>query len=268
MMQVPKNVLPGKAKIIDRVALLRLEPEAEQYEEEIGRLTLEYYGVRSVYRMYGVEGVERRPVLKHLAGERVREITHREYGYILRLDLERLMLSLGNSFERLRVAGLTGRNEVLVDMFAGVGQFTIPIAVLSSPRRIYSIEINPEAFRYLEENVRLNNVGDIVEPLLGDCRMVVEERLQGVADRVIMGYLMGTVKALPQALKALRKAGGVIHFHELVRRGWERRFAEELLGIIKLEGYEARLLGWRRVKSYSRTRNHIVLDILVARRLE
>ena len=210
--------------------------------------------------------MERRPMLKHLAGERVAEVTHREYGYMLRLNLERLMLSLGNSLERLRMAGLTGGGETVVDMFAGVGQFSIPVAVLATPRKIFSVEINPEAYRYLVLNTRLNRVEDIVEPILGDCREVVEERLQGVADRVIMGYLMGTMEALPQALKALRRdVGGVIHFHELVRRGGEEGFVEELLGRVESEGYEARLLRWRKVKSYSRTRNHIVVDFLAVR---
>ena len=210
--------------------------------------------------------MERRPMLKHLAGERVAEVTHREYGYMLRLNLERLMLSLGNSLERLRMAGLTGGGETVVDMFAGVGQFSIPVAVLATPRKIFSVEINPEAYRYLVLNTRLNRVEDIVEPILGDCREVVEERLQGVADRVIMGYLMGTMEALPQALKALRRdVGGVIHFHELVRRGGEEGFVEGLLGRVESEGYEARLLRWRKVKSYSRTRNHIVVDFLAVR---
>ncbi len=210
--------------------------------------------------------MERRPMLKHLAGERVAEVTHREYGYMLRLNLERLMLSLGNSLERLRMAGLTGGGETVVDMFAGVGQFSIPVAVLATPRKIFSVEINPEAYRYLVLNTRLNRVEDIVEPILGDCREVVEERLQGVADRVIMGYLMGTMEALPQALKTLRRdVGGVIHFHELVRRSEEEGFVEELLGRVESEGYEARLLRWRKVKSYSRTRNHIVVDFLAVR---
>ncbi len=260
-------MLPSKAKIIDKVALVRLEPEVEQYEEEIGRLVREYYGVKAVYRVYGVVGAERRPMLKHLTGERVEEVVHKEYGYMLRLNLERLMLSLGNSFERLRIAGLVGRNETVVDMFAGVGQFSIPVAVLAAPRKIFSIEINPEAYRYLELNRHLNHVEDIVEPILGDCRMVVEERLQGVADRVIMGYFMGTMDALPQALIALREdTGGIIHFHELAGRGEEEDFIENLLGKVEAEGYKARLLRWRKVKSYSRTRNHIVVDFLAVRR--
>ena len=98
------------------VALLRLRPELDEFEEEIGRLLLEFYRVKAVYRIYGVTGVERKPIVKHLAGEEVREIVHREYGYRFKLDLTRLMLCLGNSFERLRVAALTRENGSIEKM--------------------------------------------------------------------------------------------------------------------------------------------------------
>lgn len=267
---VPRELLPSRARLIDGVALVRFPDGLETWEREIGELVLRFYGrrVRGVYRWIGVEGVERRPVLRHLAGERVRVVEHREYGWRLRFDLERLMLCLGNSYERLRVARLVKPGEVVLDMFAGVGQFTIPVAVLASPKKVYAVEINPEAYRYLVENIALNRVEGKVEAFLGDCRKVVEERFKGVADRVIMGYLGGTLGALPQALGALRSMGGVIHFHELARRGGEERFVEEVREGVEELGYEARVLGWRKVKSYSRTRNHVVIDLWAARRDE
>ena len=259
------NLLPSRAKLIGGVALLRFPEELDEYEGEIGRLALEFYKVRAVYRVYGVEGVERRPILKHLAGEEVEEIIHREYGCIFKLNLRRLMFCLGNSFERLRTAALVGRGEVVLDMFAGIGQFTIPIAVFSNPSRIYSIEINPEAYNYLQENVRLNGVEGIVEPIMGDCRRIVDERLRGTADQVVMGYFWETGEALPQALHALKPSGGVIHFHDLARRGREEEFIEKVLEKVREEGYLPRLLKWRKVKSYSKTRNHIVIDFYAVR---
>jgi len=165
----------------------------------------------------------------------------------------------------LRTAALVGRGEVVLDMFAGIGQFTIPIAVFSNPSRIYSIEINPEAYNYLQENVRLNGVEGIVEPIMGDCRRIVDERLRGTADQVVMGYFWETGEALPQALHALKPSGGVIHFHDLARRGREEEFIEKVLEKVREEGYLPRLLKWRKVKSYSKTRNHIVIDFYAVR---
>ena len=79
-----------------------------------------------------------------------------------------------------------GKGEIVVDMFAGIGYFSIPMAVHSKPEKIVSIEINPESFNYLKENLRLNRVEDIISPVLGDCSTAAPE---GIADRVIMGYM-------------------------------------------------------------------------------
>ncbi len=263
--EAPRELLPARAKRIGGVALLRLRPELEELGERLGEAVKEFYRVRSVYLIKGVEGVERRPRLELLAGEPVTEILHREYGCVYRLDLTRLMFCLGNSFERLRVAGLTGRGEVVVDMFAGVGQFTVPIAVLGEPEKVYAVEINPIAHRYLLENIGLNEVEERVNAILGDCREVVPERLAGVADRVIMGYFGGTIQALPAALSALKLEGGVIHFHELARRGDEEDFVRKVLETAEKSGFQTRLISWRKVKSYSKTRNHIVIDFLAVR---
>ncbi len=257
---VPVDYLPSHAKLMDKVALIRLRGEVEGLKHEIGARTLQFYKVRAVYLIRGVEGVERRPRLELIAGEPIREIVHREYGCVFKLDLTRLMFCLGNSFERLRLAALASDGEVVIDMFAGIGQFTIPIAVLSNPERVYAIEINSEAYTYLVENIRLNGVEGKVQPVLGDCRKIVEEHMQGIADRVIMGYFWGTIEALSPALGALKPEGGTIHFHDLARRGGEREFIEHVLGRARHLGYRVELLEWKRVKSYSKTRNHVVID--------
>jgi len=262
---VPAEYLPSHAKLMDRVALVRLREEVKGLKREIGNLILRFYNVRAVYLVRGVEGVERRPRLELIAGEPIREVTHREYGCIFRLDIVRLMFCLGNSFERLRLAGLVSDGEIVVDMFAGIGQFTIPITVLANPEKVYAIEINPEAYAYLAENIRLNGVEDRAQPILGDCRRVAEEELRGIADRVIMGYFWGTIEALSPALGALKPEGGIIHFHDLARRGGEREFVENVLERARRMGYRVELLGWRRVKSYSRTRNHVVIDFFATR---
>jgi tRNA wybutosine-synthesizing protein 2 len=262
---VPAEYLPSHAKLMDRVALVRLREEVEGLKREIGALILRFYNVQAVYLVRGVEGVERRPILELIAGEPIREITHREYGCVFRLDITRLMFCLGNSFERLRLAGLVSDGEIVVDMFAGVGQFTIPITVLANPKKVYAIEINPEAYAYLTENIRLNGVEDKAQPILGDCRRVAEKELHGAADRVIMGYFWGTIEALGPALSALKPEGGIVHFHDLARRGGEREFVKDVLERARRMGYRVELIGWRRVKSYSRTRNHVVIDFFAMR---
>ncbi len=262
LQDAPRGLLPSRARIIDRVALIRIPDELEQWINEIGRLTLQYYPrVRAVYRWYGVEGFERRPVIQHIAGEHVRIVEHKEQGWRLNLDIERLMLCLGNSYERFRLARMIKPGEMIIDMFAGVGQFTIPMAVMGRPRKIYAIEINPEAYNYLRNNIMLNNVQDIVEPILGDCKKIVGGEIREIADRVVMGYFGGTLEAIPQALRGLKPSGGVIHFHELMRRGGELEFIKVVCDKIRELGYEVDVRNWRVVKSYSKTKNHVVIDV-------
>ena len=262
LQDAPRSLLPSRARIIDKVALIRIPEELEKWVGDIGRLTLQYYPrVRAVYRWIGVEGVERRPIVQHITGEHVRIVEHKEHGWKLRLDIERLMLCLGNSYERLRLARMISCDEVIIDMFAGVGQFTIPMAVIGRPRKIYAIEINSEAYNYLRDNVILNNVQDIVEPILGDCKKIVGGEIREIADRIVMGYFGGTLEAIPQALRGLKPSGGIIHFHELVRRGSELEFIKVVCDKVQELGYEPNIRNWRIVKSYSKTKNHVVIDI-------
>jgi len=191
------------------------------------------------------------------------ETIHKEYGYKFMLDVSKLMLCLGNSYERLRTARSVRHGETVVDMFAGIGQFSIPCAVLSKPSKVYAIEINEEAYRYLRVNVAINKVEGVVEPLLGDCKELTPA-LGRIADRIIMGYFGGTIEALPAALGAVKPEGATIHFHEVVKRGTGKdELWNEISELCFRLGYTSTLLGSRIVKSYSATREHVVIEFKV-----
>ena len=96
--------------------------------------------------------------------------------------------------------------ERVVDLFAGVGQFSIPIAVHAKPGVIHAIELNPIAHGYLCENIRLNRVGHLVSPIKGDCEAVAP---RGIADRVLLGILHVTHRYLSLALEVLKPEGGL-----------------------------------------------------------
>ncbi len=121
------------------------------------------------------------------------------------------MFSQGNLKERMRM-GHFGKDEFVVDMFAGIGYFTLPMAVHSRPRKVMAIELNPLAYSYLQENMRQNRVDEIVDPTLGDCR---EMAPIGEADRVVMGYVGTTDRYLKKGIEALRP-GGILHYHQTV----------------------------------------------------
>lgn len=146
-------------------------------------------------------------------------------------------------------------------MFAGIGYFTLPAALAGA--EVIAAELNPVACRYLVENARLNGVEGRVRVFLGDCREVA--RFVRAADRVLMGYLKGTLKFLPYACRAVRD-GGVLVVHEVFQKRWgEDRVAREVLNALP-DGFEGEVLEVRRVKSFSPALDHYAVELRVRRR--
>lgn len=252
--------LPSGFQRIGHVAILSLPPELWGRRREIGEALLGRNGIRTVaVRTGGVEGRERRPSLEVVAGDPCTVTLHREHGCWFKLDPLRVMFSPGNLYERGRLPRLVRPGEVVVDLFAGVGQFSLPIAKLARPSRVYAVELNPLAHAYLCENIRLNGVGEVVVPLLGDCEEVAP---RGVADRVILGILHVTHRYLPLAGQVLRPSGGFLHYHESVPVSlWSSRPVRR----VKEAFPEVEILGVRRVKKYSPGVVHVVVDARVER---
>ena len=203
-----------------------------------------------------IQGTKREPVYNILYGNET-ETIHKENGCLFKLDLSKVMWSKGNNNERLRIAKLVEDNEVVLDMFAGIGYFSIPIGVHSNAKHIYSIEINPNSYFYLCENIKLNKL-DNITPILGDC-MVHAPKYK--ADRIVMGYVKTTHHYLNVAINSLNE-GGILHYHETV--------PEKLMNTRPLEriisqagNREVELLKLNKIKKYAPGVEHVVLDVKV-----
>ncbi len=151
--------------------------------------------------------------LTFVAGENRTATVHKESGCLFTVNLEKCYFSPKLSGERLRIAQLVQLGETVVNMFAGVGCFSILIAKRQPTAKVYSIDINPIAVKFMEENVSLNRVKDKVVPLLGDAKTIIETQLQGCADRALMPLPEKAYDYLPVALSALKPQGGWIHIH-------------------------------------------------------
>jgi len=251
--------VPRHYERIGDVVLLRLPPELGDRRREIAAMFADVLAAKAVLLDRGVRGPWREPDVE-LAFGRDTETVHVEDGVRFKLDVARVMLSSGNVAERMRMGRIVRPGETIVDLFAGIGYFALPMAVHGKPARVVACEVNPVAFRYLEENVRLNRAA-CVEPRLGDCRQTAPA---GVADRIVMGYLDGEAY-LDVAMRAARDAC-VLHYHEStpveeVPQGpWSRveSSAEEA-------GFLAELVAVHRVKSYAPRIRHVVLDVRLSR---
>ncbi|MGQ9582415.1 MAG: class I SAM-dependent methyltransferase [Thermoplasmatota archaeon] len=256
-----RSLLPAKWERYGRVLVIRLPSGLMEHRAEVARAYARALGVETVLiDKGGSAGELRLPSVEVVLGEST-ETVHIEDGVRYAFDPARLMFSSGNIAERMRMGGVVRAGEVVVDMFAGIGYFSLPMAVHGRAGRVLACELNPEAYRYLWRNVALNRVGGVVEPILGDCRLVAPE---GSADRVVMGHF-DAIEYASKAVRVLRPEGGVLHLHALCpKTDIPNAVWRPLKTIIQKESRRAELLGVVRLKSFKPKVWHIVLDVAVS----
>jgi len=255
--------------VVGDIAVVKLPKTLLPKKHIIGKALMETQkNVRTVLNQISpVKGEFRTRELEVIAGENKTETIYRESGCAFRVDLARAYFSPRLATERLRVARQVNPGEVVVNLFAGVGSYSIIIAKHSKAAIIYSVDINPHAFEYMQTNVRINKVGDRVVAILGDAREVVKNRLAGKADRVLMPLPELSHEFFIVALSALKPSGGIVHFYDF---GQEPDLYGPSLNFVRSsaaeKGLEVILLGARKVRSYATRCYHIVLDLCVERR--
>ena len=235
----------GNILILDNKFIVQSDKQLKELSDK--------HKVKTVMKVDHIHGTKREPVIKLLYGEDT-ETINKENGCLFKLALKKVMWSKGNNNERIRIAKLVEDNETVIDMFAGIGYFSIPIGVHSNAKQVYSIEINPNSFHYLKENIKLNKINNII-PLLGDCMDITPEYS---ADRIIMGYVKTTHHYLKTAIDSLNK-GGVIHYHETVpEKLMDTRPINRIKEVAGDRSVE--FLKLNKVKKYSPGVFHVVCD--------
>jgi len=210
--------LPRAVDLVGDIAIVELPPELDAHKNIIGKAVLESQkNVRTVLAKAGaVGGTFRLREFSVIAGEPKTETIHKEYGCQYHVDLAKVYFSPRLSYEHSRVASLVEEGETVVDLFAGVGPFAILIAKTHEDVEVHAVDVNPYAIEFLKRNIRLNRVEGKVHPIFGDAKQVVEERLSGVADRVIMNLPEKALEFVDAACGAVKPMGGVVHFYSFV----------------------------------------------------
>lgn len=261
------RLLPRSYDLIGDIAILELDNKLAEYASIIAKGVLRLNPhVRLVVRKVGdVSGEYRVGDFEIVAGDGSTETTYREFSNPMRLDVSSVYFSPRLSSERMRVANQIKEHERVLDMFAGVGPYTILIAKKHPSVTIYSIDINPQAIRYLKENLLLNHVADRVIPYLGDARNVVSEHVKNMATRVIMNLPTEAADFIDVALNALRVDGGILHFYSFASRGEKvENIAESISKIVKENGRRVESVGFSKVlKEISSNRVQVALDLNV-----
>ena len=202
--------------IVGDIAIIRIPETLKQYSGNIAEAIMQTHKhIKTVLRQVSpVTSDYRLRELELVTGERKTETIHKEYDCTFKVDLKRCYFSPRLVYERMRIAQQIQLGETVVNMFAGVGCYSIIIAKHSKPGRIYSIDINPIAIQYMRENVKLNKVGERVVSFQGDAKTVVEEKLRNIADRVLMPLPEKAYKYLDYAMLTVKPTGGWVHYYD------------------------------------------------------
>jgi len=202
--------------IVGDIAIIRVPESFEERSKIIAEAVMQTHKrVKTVWRQARpVSGDFRLRGLEFVLGEGKTETLHREHGCVFKVDLEKCYFSPRLSYERMRIARQVQPREVILNMFAGVGCYSIVIAKHSEAEKIFSIDISPVAIHYMQENIKLNKAEERVIPVQGDAKKVIEERLQNVADRVLMPLPERAYEYLDYALLTLKPTGGWIHYYD------------------------------------------------------
>jgi tRNA (guanine37-N1)-methyltransferase len=221
--------------VVGDIAIVRLEEFGPKEKKKIGEALLaELSNVNGVYEQVGgVEGELRLRSVRHLAGAKRTLTVHRENGCQFRVDISRCFFSPRLSTERLRIASVVRKGELVLNMFAGVGPFSIPVA-RSAGASVTSCEINPFACKLHRENNRLNRVDSLVK-VLNDDAQDLPAKLKSKYDRIIMPHPSGADRFLPAALELARKKSVIHYYRHVLGRGEEeasQNLAKELSELV------------------------------------
>lgn len=242
---------------IGDIIILSIPEKYKKLKEFIGNCFYEAFECQTVLEKGFVSGEFRLPFFHKLIGEGFTTI-HKENGILYKIDLSKVMFSAGNISERIRMAHTTLPDEVIIDMFCGIGYFTLPIAKYGQSK-VWAIEKNPESFNLLLDNIQLNKLSDRITPINKDC---LDFYPDFKADRIIMGYFSKDEKFLLKALDMI-KDGGIIHYHTTIPEKIESSLQNKIEAILSKKNKKLDLLYYRRIKKYSPGVWHVVMDFKI-----
>ncbi len=233
--------------------------ENDRVEEIASALMSCYKSIKAVISpVSDVEGEFRTRRFRHVAGEKRTITTHKEHGLSYRVDLERAYFTPRLGTERLRVAMQVKPSDVVLDMFAGVGPFSLLFAKRGAS--VIAIEKNPIAVKYLKDNALLNKVQNI-EILEGDAAEI-SPLYENTADHVIMNLPHSAAQFLIPAINAARD-GGIVHYYAIAPEDCLYRDADLIKKASEQLGYSSEIVYQGIVRSYAPKRYNIVMEFRV-----
>ena len=190
----------------------------------------------------------------------------KDNGLFYGFDACKVMYSSGNVTERHRMGSLDVEGEIIVDAFAGIGYYSLPLLVHGKAAHVHACELNPESIKALEWAAQKNGVAQSVSIHMGDNQTTLPG-LRGTADRVLLGLLPSSEAAWKLAVLTLKEEGGTLHIHMNVEEEhieqWMKDTIQTCLDYAQDNGrnWHCNEQHLEKVKWYAPRVRHVVLDV-------
>jgi tRNA (guanine37-N1)-methyltransferase len=202
--------------------------------------------------------------LEFLAGDSRTITEYKEHGCRFKVDVATTYFSPRLSTERLRIARMVRDNETIVNMFAGVGTFSIVIAKVNKTCKVFSIDSNSAASELCEVNAKLNKVQDRVVSISGDAAEVIKGHLAGQADRVLMPLPERGNEFVDPAVLAVKQEG-IVHYFAHIKA--DDKNTARMLGVTEAQQafkrYDHKVLGLKVVRQVGPRIYQVVADVSI-----
>jgi len=198
---------------IGHIIIIRIPDSLISKKKLIGETLLEQVkSAKSIfYQSSSVDGEFRTRDLEILAGDDKTETEYKESGCRFLVDVRNVFFSPRLSSERTRIAEFVNNDEVVVNMFGGVGIFSI-IAAKMKRCTVFNIDINPLAAKLCKKNIAINKLVGNVISIEGDASQVINSQLENKSDRTLMLLPEKSDEFLDSAILST-KSGGIIHYY-------------------------------------------------------
>ncbi len=249
-------------EVIGDIALLEEDLDQQKASKIANVLIRTQPNIKTVLKpLTPVIGEFRLRKFRIIAGEPKTETIHREYGCSYKVDLSKAYFTPRLSTERSRILSWIKEGDTIIDMFAGVGPYSILLAKSKKPSNVIAIDKNPDAVYYLKENITLNSAKNI-KAIEGDSREEAK-KFANTADHVIMNLPHSAHEFLDSAI-LLTKPGGIIHYYGIAH---EDDLFESYIKFISVAaertGRHVKILEKRVVRSYAPHQYNICIEVKI-----
>ena len=239
----------GRFDTIGDVAIINIPKKLQRLEKSIAWTLKRAHPQIKVIAKKGsvVKGKFRKRKLTILAGEKRTTTSCTEAGVKMNMDLAKVYFSPRLAHERQRIALQVKANEKVLVMFAGIGPFALAIAKKQPKSKIWAIELNPDAVKYMEENIRLNRFSNITA-IKGDVIIEVP-KLKEKFNRIIAVLPKTGFDFLDLILKTASK-NTIIHFYSILHENDLKDGIEKIKKAAKKQKKKVKILKKIKAGSY------------------